>query len=275
MKSLQDALPPASRAKLVTLTTDPDYDTPPVMKKYGERFGADFNRWKFLTGTKAEIAALAGGSLKFSAVPVKPEDQKNPADLFIHTTIFVVVDKHARLRGIFETGGDGMEWTNVQPRIIAHRAPTRTRAMTVHDLPAVNASLNGLSAIFLTAGYIFIRRKNKNRAPQLHGGGVRHLNLFLTCYLTYHGYLAIGFAHGPTRFLEPEWFRPIYLAILRTHTVLAVVIVPMILMTLNRARLQRFELHKKIARWTWPLWMYVSVTGVVVYWLLYIKFPQK
>jgi len=119
MKSLQDALPPASRAKLVTLTTDPDYDTPPVMKKYGERFGANFNRWKFLTGTRAEIAALASGSLKLSAVPVKPEDQKNPADLFIHTTIFVAVDKHARLRGVFETGGEGIEWTNVKPRIVA------------------------------------------------------------------------------------------------------------------------------------------------------------
>jgi len=80
---------------------------------------------------------------------------------------------------------------------------------------------------------------------------------------------------GPTRFLEPQWFRPVYLAILLTHTVLAIIIVPMILTTLNRARLQRFEAHKKIARWTWPLWMYVSVTGVVVYWLLYIKYPQK
>jgi protein SCO1/2 len=119
MKSLQDALPPASRAKLVTLTTDPDYDSPPVMKKYGERFGANFNRWKFLTGTRAEIAGLASDSLKLSAVPVKPEDRKNDADLFIHTTIFVVVDKHARLRSVFETEGEGIEWTNVQPRIVA------------------------------------------------------------------------------------------------------------------------------------------------------------
>jgi len=124
MKSLQDALPPSSRAKLVTLTTDPDYDTPSVMKKYGERFGANFVCWKFLTGTKAEIAGLAGGSLKLSAVPVKPEDQKNPADLFIHTTIFVIVDKHARVRGIFETEGEGVEWTHVRPHIL----------VTVHQL---------------------------------------------------------------------------------------------------------------------------------------------
>jgi protein SCO1/2 len=119
MRSLQDALPKTSRAKLMTLTTDPDFDAPPVMKKYGERFGADFGRWMLLTGAKAQIAGLAGGSLKLSAAPVKPEDRKNPADLFIHSTIFVAVDKRARLRGIFETQGDGVNWTNVQSRIIA------------------------------------------------------------------------------------------------------------------------------------------------------------
>jgi protein SCO1/2 len=120
MKSLQDLLPQNSNAKLVTLTTDPDNDTPEVLKKYGERFNADFNRWTFLTGTKKEIAALASGSLKLSAVPVPLEDQKSVADLFIHTTIFVVVDKHAQLRGIFETGGEGVDWTNtVQPKLLA------------------------------------------------------------------------------------------------------------------------------------------------------------
>jgi protein SCO1/2 len=118
MESLQDALPPASRARLVTLTTDPDFDTPPVLKKYGERYGANSNRWTFLTGTKSEIGQLAANSLKLSAVPVKPEDRQNPADLFIHSTIFVIVDQHARLRGTFETQGDGVDWTNVQPRII-------------------------------------------------------------------------------------------------------------------------------------------------------------
>jgi protein SCO1/2 len=118
MKSVQDSLPKDSTAKLVTLTTDPNFDTPPVLEKYGKRFDADFSRWTFLTGTKPEIAALASGSLKLSAVPVPSAEQKDAADLFIHTTIFVVVDKHAQLRGIFETGGEGVEWTNVQPRIL-------------------------------------------------------------------------------------------------------------------------------------------------------------
>jgi protein SCO1 len=120
MKSLQDLLPQNSNAKLVTLTTDPDNDTPEVLKRYGERFNADFKRWTFLTGTKNQIANLAGGSLKLSAVPVKLEDQKSVADLFIHTTIFVVVDRQARLRGIFETGGEGVDWTNaIQPKLLA------------------------------------------------------------------------------------------------------------------------------------------------------------
>lgn len=118
MKSLQDKLPAGSAAKLVTLTTDPDFDSPAVLKKYGERAGADFNRWVFLTGTKREIAALASGSLKLSTQPVKVDDQKNPVDLFIHATLFVVVDKHARLRTYFETGGEGVNWAAVEPRIL-------------------------------------------------------------------------------------------------------------------------------------------------------------
>jgi uncharacterized membrane protein YozB (DUF420 family) len=78
-----------------------------------------------------------------------------------------------------------------------------------------------------------------------------------------------------TIFRNPTWFKPIYLTILGTHTILAVVIVPMVIMTLSRALRERFDRHKAIARWTWPLWMYVSVTGVIVYWLLYQKFPQS
>ena len=146
--------------------------------------------------------------------------------------------------------------------------------MTILQLPAVNATLNGLSAIFLTLGFIFIKRGNKIAHRNCMITAFCTSTIFLGCYLTYHGYLYFELHRGPTRFLDPEWFRPIYLTILISHTILAVVIVPLILMTLWRAKLGRFELHKKIARWTWPLWMYVSVTGVVIYWLLYIKFPQ-
>ena len=142
--------------------------------------------------------------------------------------------------------------------------------MNPHDLPAVNATLNGLSAILLGAGYVCIKKKNipAHRACMISAFVTSAI--FLACYLTYH-----IFVHHVTYFRNPAWFRPIYLAILATHTILAVVIVPLIFMTLSRALRQRFDRHKRIARWTWPLWMYVSVTGVVVYWLLYQKFPQQ
>ncbi len=119
MKELQDGLPSGSKALLVTLTTDPDFDSPAVMKAYGEKFGADFSRWLFLTGSKREIARLAIDSLKLTAIEKGPEDRENPQDLFIHSTIFVVVDKQARLRGVFQTGGEGVDPHEAKARLLA------------------------------------------------------------------------------------------------------------------------------------------------------------
>jgi uncharacterized membrane protein YozB (DUF420 family) len=93
--------------------------------------------------------------------------------------------------------------------------------------------------------------------------------LFLLGYVTYHISKHYLTGSGVTRFAAQGWIRPVYFAILLTHTLLAAVIMPLILITLARALTRRFELHRKIARWTWPLWMYVSVTGVVIYWMLY------
>ena len=141
--------------------------------------------------------------------------------------------------------------------------------MNYSDLPAVNASLNALSAIFLLFGYRFIRRKNVPAHHRCMLAAVVTSTLFLTCYLTYH------FKVGRTVFRNPAWFINIYRTLLLTHTILAVTIVPMVIITLSRALGQRFDQHKRIARWTWPLWMYVSVTGVVIYFLLYHIFPQR
>lgn len=119
MKSLQDALPAESRAKLVSLTTNPEYDTPPVLAQYAAHYQADTNRWMFLTGSKLAVAALAGDSLKLGSVPIKPEDRKDAFDFFIHSTLFVIVDKHANVRQAFETTGAGLHWEDVQSRILA------------------------------------------------------------------------------------------------------------------------------------------------------------
>jgi protein SCO1 len=119
MKQLQDALPPASQAKLVSLTTDPLYDTPPILKVWADKFGADPNRWLFLTGTKTQIANLAIDSLKLTAIEKKPGEREAPEDLFIHATIFVVVDKQAQLRGVFETTGEDINPQKVKAQMLA------------------------------------------------------------------------------------------------------------------------------------------------------------
>lgn len=141
--------------------------------------------------------------------------------------------------------------------------------MSFSDLPAVNATLNGLAAVCLTAGFVFIRQGNRAAHRNCMLTALLLSVLFLICYITYH------LKAGRTVFQNPAWFRPIYLTLLLTHTVLAVTIVPMIIITASRALRERFDAHKKIARWTWPLWMYVSVTGVIIYLLLYQIFPQK
>ena len=147
--------------------------------------------------------------------------------------------------------------------------------MSPLDLPPVNATLNALSAVFLGCGLYFIRRQRRVAHRNCMISAFITSAIFLVCYITYHTYLARYLHRGPTVFRNPPWFRPIYLALLISHTILAVAIVPMVLVTLSRALKERFEAHKRIARWTWPLWMYVSVTGVIVYMMLYQWFPAK
>jgi cytochrome oxidase Cu insertion factor (SCO1/SenC/PrrC family) len=119
MKELQQALPSTSQAKLVTLTTDPEFDSPAVLQTYARRFEADPQRWLFLTGTKKEIAALAVGSLKLTAVEKKPDERQSPDDLFIHSTIFVLVDKRGQLRGVYQTTGEGTDPAQVKSQLLA------------------------------------------------------------------------------------------------------------------------------------------------------------
>jgi cytochrome oxidase Cu insertion factor (SCO1/SenC/PrrC family) len=118
MKELQDALPAASAPRLVSLTTDADFDTPPVLQKYAERFGARAH-WLFLTGDKRAIANLAIDSLKLTALEKPAAERTSPEDLFVHSTIFILVDKQARLRGVFETGGETVDWAQSKADILA------------------------------------------------------------------------------------------------------------------------------------------------------------
>jgi uncharacterized membrane protein YozB (DUF420 family) len=130
--------------------------------------------------------------------------------------------------------------------------------------PALNASLNGLSAILLAGGYAAIRAGKKDVHKAFMVSAVAVSMLFLISYVTYH--IRVG---KVVLFHGQGWIRPVYFTILISHTILAVVIVPMILITLRRAWLERFDKHRLIARWTLPLWFYVCVTGVIVYLMVY------
>ena len=136
--------------------------------------------------------------------------------------------------------------------------------MSVSDLPTLNATLNGLATLFLVAGFVFIRRKQVSRHRAMMLAAFITSGLFLVSYLTYH-----FSAHLITRYEGEGLLRTVYFAILISHSVLAVAVPPMAFVTLFRGLRMNVEKHRRIARWTLPIWMYVSVTGVAIYVMLY------
>ena len=141
--------------------------------------------------------------------------------------------------------------------------------MTVHDLPALNAALNAIAATLLVTGHRFLLRGEiaRHRACMLSAFAVSIA--FLVSYVVYHA------EAGSVRFTEPGWPRALYFAVLATHVPLAALIVPLALVTLWRALKGQFARHARIARWTYPVWLYVSVSGVMVYLMLYHVWPSK
>ncbi|HSI83710.1 MAG: DUF420 domain-containing protein [Candidatus Methylacidiphilales bacterium] len=137
--------------------------------------------------------------------------------------------------------------------------------------PPLNASLNTLTTILLSLGFYFICKGNVEVHKRFMISAFISSAVFLACYLTYH-FLKAGHV---TRFETPGWPAYIYFPLLISHTILAVIALPMILLTIYRGLYRYDELHRRIARYTWPIWMYVSVTGVLVYMMLYQWFPQK
>lgn len=135
--------------------------------------------------------------------------------------------------------------------------------MTIEDFPTLNATLNGSSAVFLLLGYYFIRRQKITTHQICMIVATVTSTVFLGCYLYYH------YHHGSTRYPHHDWTRPVYFTILISHTILAVVNLPLILKTLWHTIRGDFAKHKKIARITFPVWLYVSITGVIIYWMLY------
>jgi uncharacterized membrane protein YozB (DUF420 family) len=135
--------------------------------------------------------------------------------------------------------------------------------MTIHTLPAINASLNALSGVLLVIGYALMRARRIDLHRRVMIAAFVTSSLFLICYLTYHAQV------GSVRFTREGFVRPLYFTILITHVTLAAAVLPLAIVTLTRGLKGRYPRHRAIARWTFPIWLYVSVTGVLVYVLLY------
>jgi uncharacterized membrane protein YozB (DUF420 family) len=138
--------------------------------------------------------------------------------------------------------------------------------MTVEDLPTLNATLNAISAVLLSVGYMFIRRKDRRRHKACMLAACAMSILFLMSYVVYHAQV------GSKPFPGTGMMRAIYFTVLIPHVILAAAIVPLALITLSRGLANRVDKHRRIARWTLPIWLYVSVTGVMVYLMLYLLY---
>jgi putative membrane protein len=135
--------------------------------------------------------------------------------------------------------------------------------VNIHSLPAINATLNGISGVLLIAGYLLMRARRIELHRRVMTAAFATSSLFLICYLVYHASV------GSVRFTRPGFVRQLYFTILITHVTLAAAVLPLAIITLSRGLKARYPQHRRIARWTFPIWLYVSVTGVLVYVLLY------
>lgn len=279
MQGLQDRLA-GTDVRLVSFSVDPEHDTPEVLAKYAERYGASPDRWWFLTGPQTTIYELIRDRFQLPVTqttgPVGDDTES-----ILHSDRLVLIG-HGRIVGYFESND-----TKAVDTLIA-KARRLSLPAWVANLPSVNATLNGLSAGLLFAGWLLIRRYRRGEAasqglptseslirpgpwfhPLVRGhiacmvSAVSASALFLACYLYYH-YRAgsMAFAHGGP-------LRVAYLTILLSHTLLATLSVPLILVTVRRGWAGQLGRHTAIGSLTLPIWLYVGVTGVVIYLMLY------
>jgi protein SCO1/2/putative membrane protein len=279
MQGLQGRLA-GTAVLLVSFSVDPEHDTPAVLRQYAERYGASRDRWWFLTGPKAIIYDLIRDRFKLGVMEAAGPPGSDTESI-VHSDRLALID-HGRITGLFDS--------NDREAVDALVARARRRALPtwVARLPSINAGLNGLSACLLFAGWLLIRRyraglerRGNDSFPESGSrGGIwdqplvkGHIacmvsavctsTLFLACYLYYH-YRAgsVPYSHGGAS-------RLLYLTILLSHTLLAMASVPLILLTLSRGWRGQLDRHASIASATLPIWIYVAVTGVVIYLMLY------
>ncbi len=283
MKGLQGRLG-SSDVLLVSISVDPEFDTPRILKTYADGFGARADRWWFLTSSKARVTDLVQHRFKLPLVETTPAERANGAEIVTHSDRIGLVD-----RGVLVGYYDSTDPVAVDRA--AARAIRLSKPAWVRALPRLNASLNALCAVFLVAGWFLIRNRDSQgprtnttndspqpspllKQPPVRGHVVCMIlalltsSIFLTCYLVYHyqaGSVPYPFGGPPAL---------VYFTILLSHTLLATLgVVPLVLVTLIRAMKHDFLRHVRVARVAFPIWVYVSITGVVIYLMLYQMQP--
>jgi uncharacterized membrane protein YozB (DUF420 family) len=254
-------------AKVVALTIDPENDTAEVLTEFASHFpGRDSEDWLWLRGSEGRVHALILGSFKLSVGRMEGAD---PGLEFAHSSKLVAIDGDGNIRGYYDsTDPGGTEAAIARMRFLAGvwepEAPTSTSF-----LPTLNAIFNSTAAVLLMAGLFAIKAGHKKRHEHLMKLAFLVSAAFLTSYLYYH-FVVVPAQGGPVKFDGEGTAKIAYYVLLLTHVLGAIVNLPMVLRTFWLAHKERWDDHKRWAKWTFPLWMYVSVTGVMVYVSLYV-----
>jgi protein SCO1/2/putative membrane protein len=256
MVELNKKLAAAPGIQLVSFSMDPDTDTPPVLLRYAKAHGAESPRWHFVTGKKDDIYRLTREDFQLAVV----ESGGSKDEPIVHSSHLALVDRTGRIRGYYS----GLMPDEVQK--LAVDAQALENELGVSALPTLNAALNAVSTVFLLVGFYFIRRRQivMHQTTMMCAGVTSAA--FLISYLVYHAQV------GSVKFTGQGPVRYVYFSILISHVFLAAAIAVLVPLTFRRAFQGDFERHRRIARITFPIWLYVSITGVVVYLMLY-HFP--
>lgn len=259
IRAIQDKIRGKSDLGIVSISVNPAIDTPELLSELAKSQSAQPGQWFFLSGPQETVHRAVQESLK-QAVAHDPKQPKGKQ--FAHDWKLMIVDRDGQIVGY----SSAKEMTHVAPFVERMRAVASER----YVLPAVNATLNGLAGFLLVVGYFAIRNKRETLHRNVMLSALACSAIFLGCYLYYH--FAVLRGQSP-RLVGPGAVRIVYLTILISHTVLAAVVpVFAIWVTVNGFRDRRPE-HRRMAKWTLPVWLYVSVTGVVVYVMLYHLYP--
>lgn len=290
MQHLQEVFRGHPHLALVSISINPENDEPEVLSRYASDLNAQNGQWHFLTAPRVPRigeAALGSASalwhssagaerrvhdivMKDFLQAVDRNSENKPGREFDHSFHLVLIDHEGNRVG-YVSGKD----VEARPALVARlKELLMLRRMAFEPqrvwFPRLNASLNGLCAVLLLAGYLAIKQRKEKLHIVCMVAALAVSAVFLACYLYYHFVVLDG---RPTAFQGEGWIRAAYLGILLSHTILAVAVAPMAIGVAVLGFRDRRTTHVKWARWTFPLWLYVSVTGVVVYWMLYHLYP--